>query len=150
MLLQQIKDDIISSLKAGRQVRLSTLRFLLSAVRYAAIAKYGADGEAKLTDTDVLDVVKKQVKTHRESIDAFDKGGRPELVAKEKAELEILQGFLPAALTDEELAGLLLPVAISGETNFGLLMKQAMSVVSGRADGARVSAVLKKLQSANN
>lgn len=145
MLLDSIKTDIQESLKKGNTLRLETLRFLLSHVRNAAINKYGPKAETSVTDQDVLDVVKKQVKTRKESIDAFTKGGRIDLAAKEKAELDILQAFLPQELTDEELKTILLPVVSTGEKNFGLLMKQAMAKVSGRADGGRVSAVLKEL-----
>ncbi len=147
MLLDQFQQDVNVSLKKGDKVRVETLRFLLSAVRNLAIAKYGRAGEASLTDADVLDVVKKQVKTHRESIEAFQKGNRPDLVEKEQKELAILETFLPKELSDEELKALLAPVVASGETNFGLLMKQAMAKVEGKADGGRVAAMLKQLLS---
>lgn len=145
MLLETLKADLVTSMKAGDRVRVDTLRFLLSAIRNAAIAKYAAAGEAAMTDTDVLDVIKKQVKTHKESIDAFTKAARGELVAKEQAELAILETFLPKEMTDSELKKLLEPVVASGESNFGLLMKQAMAVVAGKADGGRVASVLKQL-----
>lgn len=146
-LLDSIASDISLSLKKGDVVRVETLRFLLSAVRNEAIAKYGADSETKVTDTDVLDVVKKQVKTHKESVETFEKAGRTELADKEKAQLVVLEAFLPKQMTDSELKELIAPVASSGETNFGLLMKQAMEKVGGRADGGRVAALLKELMS---
>ena len=68
MLLDEIKTSITTALKAGQSRRVETLRFLLSAARYSAIAKYGAKGEEGLTDADVLDVIKKQAKTHKESV----------------------------------------------------------------------------------
>lgn len=145
MLLDQIKTDINESLKKGDAVRVGTLRFLLAAIRNDAINKYQAAGESKVTDADVLDVVKKQVKTHKESILAFQNGNRPELAAKEQAELTILEAFLPKQLSDDELRLLLAPTAASGEKNFGLLMKQAMSAVAGKADGGRVSALLREM-----
>ncbi len=144
-LLDTIAADINASLKKGDVVRVETLRFLLSAVRNEAIAKYGADSEKKVTDADVLDVVKKQVKTHKESVETFEKAGRKELADKENAQLAILEAFLPKQMTDSELKALLAPVVSSGETNFGLLMKQAMATVGGRADGGRVAAILKEL-----
>lgn len=151
MLVDQLKADLTQSLKKGDTVRVGTLRFLLSAVQNAAIAKYGALGEAGLKDADVLDVIKNQAKTHRESIDAFEKAERMELVAKEQAELTILEALLPKQLSDDELTKLLEPVITSGEKNtstssgqvFGLLMKQAMAAVKGQADGGRVAELLK-------
>ena len=146
MLLDEIKASIIESVKAKDAPRAETLRFLLSAIRNTAIDKYGAKGEEGLTDDDVKAVIKKQVKTHQESIDVFTKANRPELAAKEQVEFDILSAYLPKDLSDEELTALLTPLAQTGEKNFGLLMKQAMGVVAGKADGGRVSAILKKLQ----
>ncbi len=145
MLLDDLKADVLTSMKKGDHVRVDTLRFLLAAIRNAAISKYQAAGEAAMKDEDVLDVIKKQVKTHKESIEAFTKASRNELVSKEQGELTILEAFLPKEMTDEELKKLLEPVAKSGESNFGLLMKQAMQAVAGRADGGRVSSMLKQL-----
>lgn len=144
-LLPQISDDINTSLKKGDHIRVGTLRFLLSAIRNDAIAKYGADSDTKVTDEDVLGVVKKQVKTHKESIEAFEKAGRQELRDQEKAELAILSAFLPAEISDEELKSLLEPVIAGGEENFGVLMKQSMAAVNGKADGGRVASILKQL-----
>lgn len=145
MLIDQLKTDLIQSLKKGDTVRVGTLRFLLSAIQNAAIQSYGNKSETSLTDEDVLSVIKKQAKTHRESIEAFEKAGRGELVAKEQAELVILEAFLPKQLTDEDLKTMLTPVISSGEKNFGLLMKQAMAVVKDQADGGRVATILKQL-----
>jgi len=147
MLRDSIQQDVNESLKAGKKDRVETLRFLLSAVRNAAIAKYNAQAETKLTDADVIDVVKKQIKTHRESVEAFEKAGRKELADKEKTQLAILTELAPKELSDEELKKLLMPIVASGEANFGLLMKQAMAAVSGQADGGRIAGILKQLLS---
>lgn len=146
-LLDALQNDIVSSLKKGDAVRVETLRFLVSAIRNFAIDKYQAAWEKALADTDVLEVIKKQVKTHKESIDAFVKANRNDLVDKETAQLSILQAFLPAELSDEEIQRLLMPVLLSQETNFGKLMGQAMIKVDGKADGKRVSSLLKKMLS---
>jgi len=145
MLLDTLKSDVFVAMKAHDQIRVDTLRFLISAIRNAAIAKYGAAGEEAMKDEDVLDVIKKQVKTHKESVEAFASAGRDELVAKERAELAILETFLPKELSDEELKVILAPLMTTGEKNFGLLMKTAMGLVAGRADGGRVSAMLRTL-----
>lgn len=85
MTLVDIQRDIIDSVKKRDMVRAGTLRFLLSAIRNAAIAKYGAEAETKLTDTDVLDVIKKQVKEHKDSIDAYTAANRQDLVDTESS-----------------------------------------------------------------
>jgi hypothetical protein len=145
ILLDKIKLTMNESLKKGDSVRVATLRFVISGAGNAAITKYGAAGVVSVTDADVLDVIKKLAKTHKESIEAFAKANRQELVDKENAELAILEEFLPKEMTDEDLKTLLAPVAASGEANFGLLMKAAMAAVKGQADGGRVSTVLRSL-----
>ena len=147
MDLNSIQLDLNTSLKQGNAVRVATLRMFISAVRNSAINKYGAAWETSITEADIIDVAKKQVKTHKESVDAFTKAGRPELAQKESEELTILEEFAPKELTDDALRQLLAPIASTGEKNFGLLMKSAMAAVSGQADGARVSAILKELTS---
>ena len=147
MSLSSLQSDLNASLKAGKAVRVGTLRLLISAARNAAIAKYGNAWETSLTEADITDVVKKQIKTHRESIEAFATAGRQELVDKEKGELDVLEEFGPKELSDVELKALLAPVVATGEQSFGLLMKAAMIAVRGKADGGRVSSILKQLLS---
>lgn len=145
MLLSSLQSDVVTSLKRGDTLRVSALRFLLAAIRNSAIAKYGAAGESSLTEEDIFGVIKKQVKSHRESIEAYQKAGRRELQQKEEAELAILSAFLPKQLSDEQVGQLLEPIIASGEKNFGLLMGGAMKAVKGQADGTRVSGILKKM-----
>jgi len=145
MLIDRLQTDLLTSLKAGKAARVETIRFLIAGIRNIATGKYGVEWEKKMTDADVLESVKKQIKTHRESIEAFEKAERQELVAKEKAQLAILEEFAPKELSDEELKKILAPIAASGEKNFGLLMKAAMAVVAGQAEGGKVSAILKSL-----
>lgn len=147
MLLADIQAQVTESLKKGDSVRVETLRFLISAVKNTAITKYGVEADTKLTDADVLDVVKKQVKTHKESVEAFEKAGRAELAEKEKAQLVILESYLPKQISDEELKAILAPVIAQGG-DFGPMMGKAMAKVAGQADGGRVSAMLKIMQSA--
>lgn len=94
MLISELRQSLTTALKAGESRRVDTLRFLLAAVQNTAIAKYGAKSDTKLTDSDVLDVIKKQVKSHKQSIDAFEKARREDLVRKEKEELAILEAYL--------------------------------------------------------
>ncbi len=145
MLLDEIRQQTTEALKARDTRRVETLRFLLSAIRNVGIAKYGPRGEKQITDQDIVDVIRKQVKTRQESIEAFSKAGRTDLVEKEEQERAILQSFLPKDLSDEELKALLEPLLANGERHMGTLMKQAMQLVQGRADGKRVSTILQSL-----
>jgi hypothetical protein len=145
-LLDTIHTSINESLKRRDTVRVETLRFLFATIQNSAIAKYGAQAKTSITDADCLDAIKKQVKTHKESITAYKAGNREDLVARETAELVILEEYLPQQMSDEELKTLLTPVTSSQEPNFGLLMKQAMQLVGDRADGQRVSSMLKALR----
>lgn len=145
MIMTSLQQDLNASLKAGKSDRVETLRFLIAAVKNDSIAKYGNKAETSLTDEDIASVIKKQVKTHRESVEAFEKAGRTDLAAREKAQLTILLEYSPEEVSDEELKKLLAPVATSGEANFGLLMKKAMEKVAGKADGGRVARLLKEI-----
>lgn len=148
MMLSDLQEQLVSAMKAHNAIEVGTIRMLISAIKNLAIDKYGADADTKLVDADVLDVVKKQVKTHKESIEAFTKAGRTELADKEQAELEILAVFLPKELTDDELRSIV--SAVVKETDglaFGPLMGKVMAAVKGQAGGDRVSSMLSELTS---
>ena len=147
-MLSKLQEQLISAMKAHNAVEVGTIRMLISAVKNIAIDKYGVDADTKLTDADVLDVVKKQVKTHKESIDAFTKAGRPELAEKEQAEFDVLAKYLPAELPDADLHAIVSKVVSESEgLAFGPLMGKVMAAVKGQASGDRVSAILKELTS---
>jgi uncharacterized protein len=145
MLLETIQQDILTSLKRGDAVRVDTLRFLLAAIKNSGIDKYGSEMEKKLNDADVLEVVKKQVKSHKDSIDIFSKANRMELVDREQKQLAILEQMLPAELSDAELMTILTPIAKTNEPNFGILMGLALKAVNGKANGGRISTILRQL-----
>ncbi len=94
MLLDQLQSDLAAAQKGRDEVRVSTLRFLLGAVFNLQIEKCPPGSEKTLDDFDVLSVIAKQVKTHKESIEMFGRGGREDLVKRETAELVILQSYL--------------------------------------------------------
>ncbi len=140
-LQQQIDIDLKEAMKARAAEKLAVLRMLKSALKNAAIEKGGA--EATLDDTEASAVIRKQVKQRYDSIEGFEKGGRPELAAKERTELEILSVYLPAALSPEELAALVKEaIAESGATakaQMGAVMKIATAKAAGRVDGKALS-----------
>jgi hypothetical protein len=136
---------MIASLKAHDSLRLGALRFLIAAIkRYEADTYPPASGK-KISEAEVLKIVQRQVKTHRESIEAFTKGGRKDLVDKEQAELEILQAYVPKELTDAEIETIVKKIVAGGTASFGAVMGIVMKEVAGRADGGRVLVVVKKI-----
>ena len=144
-LQEKIEQDLIAAMKAKETVKLSVLRMVKSALNNAAMEKK----KDKLSDPEALEVIQKQVKQRRESIESFEKGGRPELVTKEKAELELLVPYLPAQLSDDELKKIAQEViAKSGaktKADSGKVMKDLMPLIKGRADGKRAQEVLSLL-----
>lgn len=142
MLREKIAEDMRDAMKAREAVRVATLRMLMASVKNTEVER-----RHELSDDEVLDVVTKEAKRRRESIEAFEKGGRTDLVEKESAELAVLEAYLPERLGDEELAGLVdAAIAETGATSpkqMGDVMKALMPKLRGRADGGQVSALVR-------
>lgn len=140
-LQERIDSDLKDSMRAKDTARLGVLRMLKSALKYSAIEKGGAD--AQLDDGEAAQVIRKQVKQRQDSIESFEKGGRPELAAKEKAELAILQAYLPQGLSADELANIvretISEVGATSKAQMGAVMKALQVKVAGRADGKALS-----------
>lgn len=138
---QRIDSDLKDAMRARDAAKMGVLRMLKSALKYSAIEKSGA--EAQLDDAEAAQVIRKQVKQRQDSIEGFEKGGRPELAAKEKDEMAILNAYLPQGMNNDEL------VKIVGETikdlgatsraQMGAVMKALQEKVAGRADGKALS-----------
>src|SRR5436190_22382771 len=101
ILPERIDSDLKDAMRAKDAAKLGVLRMLKSALKYSAIEKSGPAGQ--LDDAEAVQVIRKQVKQRQDSIESFEKGGRPELAAKEKNELTILQAYLPQQLAADEL-----------------------------------------------
>ncbi|MEK7165388.1 MAG: GatB/YqeY domain-containing protein [Patescibacteria group bacterium] len=145
MLLNSLINDLNTAMKAHDKVRVETLRYLVAAVKKYDIDTYSPANPGKLTDDEVLKIIRKQVKTHEESIAAFEKGARPDLVEKEKAQLAILKTYVPAELSDQEIRALLTSIKSRGIVNFGPLMGAMMKEVAGRAGGDRVAKIVNEV-----
>jgi uncharacterized protein len=145
-LSQRVDEDLKEAMRAKNASKLGVLRMLKSALTYAAIEKSGAEG--KLTDAETAQVIRKQVKQRQDSIESFEKGGRAELVAKEKEELSILQSYLPQAMSADELAKAvretITEVGATSKAQMGAVMKALQTKVAGRADGKALSAEVQK------
>ncbi|MBI3333053.1 MAG: GatB/YqeY domain-containing protein [Candidatus Omnitrophica bacterium] len=144
-LTERINDDLKAAMKSRDEAKVSTLRMLKAAVSNAAIQK----GKAGLEDGEILEVIQRSLKQHQESVEAFTKGGRADLVQKESREAEILKGYLPAALSEAELKALIQEAVretgAGGPQGMGAVMKAVMPKIKGRADGKRVSDLVKQI-----
>ncbi len=143
---RQIDSDLKDAMRARDAARLGVLRMLKSALKYAAIEKSGADSE--LDEAEVTQVIRKQVKQRQDSIESFEKGGRPELAEKEKSELAILSGYLPAAMSADDLARIvretIAEVGATSRVQMGAVMKSLGPKVAGKADGKTLSQEVQK------
>ena len=137
----RIDSDLKDAMRAKDASKLGVLRMLKSALKYAAIAKSGA--EAQLSKAEAAQVVRKQAKQREDSIESFEKGGRSELAAKEKEELSILNAYLPQAMSSDELAKVvretIAETGATSKTQMGGVMKALQAKVAGRADGKTLS-----------
>jgi len=147
MLKDKIQDALKGALKQQRGVEVSTLRLLLSEIKYAEIAQ-----QKPADDSRVLDVIAREVKRRRESIEAFKKGNRGDLVAQEEAELAVLMSYLPKQMSREEVVAVARQamdvVGAKGPSDKGKVMAQLMPQLKGKADGREVSEIVSELLTA--
>jgi hypothetical protein len=145
-LQERVDSDLKDAMRAKETIKLGVLRMLKSALKYAAIAK--SDAQAELSDAESAQVIRKQVKQRRDSIESFEKAGRAELVEKEKEELSILNGYLPQTMSADEISKVVREtIAEAGATSraqMGAVMKALQAKVAGRVDGKALSAEVQK------
>ncbi len=144
LLSEQLTEDLKGAMRSGDTLRRDVVRYLRSAVKNLEIQRQKpADDEA------ILELLGQQAKQRRDSIEAFTKGGRDDLVTKEQAELAIIMGYLPAQLTDEEIteiaATAIDEINASGPQDMGKIMGRIMPQVKGKSDGKKVSGIVAAL-----
>jgi uncharacterized protein len=141
-LLEKINTDLVTAMKAKDEAVVSALRMLKSAIKYKEI-----DLKEEMKDEDVIEVLSKQAKQRKESIEGFEKGGRTESAAKEKAELALIEKYLPAALGEAEIAALIeeavKTTGAAGPRDMGKVMGFLTPKVKGRADMGKLSGMVK-------
>jgi uncharacterized protein YqeY len=144
-LKERLRTDLTTAMKARDQVRVATIRMALSAINTEEVA---GDAHRELTDDEVITVLGREQKKRRESAEAFDGAGRTELAERERAEQAVLSDYLPAQISDEDLATIVSAVisetGAAGPRQMGVVMKAVQPQVAGRADGRRVSAEVKR------
>jgi uncharacterized protein len=140
-IIQRVDSDLKEAMRAKDITKLGVLRMLKSALKYAAIAKSGA--ETELSDAEAAQVIRKQAKQRQDSIESFEKGGRADLAEKEREELSILNAYLPQAMSANEIGKLvretIAEIGATSKAQMGAVMKALQMKVAGRVDGKTLS-----------
>jgi hypothetical protein len=143
---ERLTQDLKEAMKSGDEVRRNAIRNLRSAIRYAEI-----DMGHELSDGEAIEVLAKQVKQRRDSIEQFQQGNRPDLVKQEQQEIDIIEAYLPPQLTDEEITArakaVIAEVNATSMKDMGKVMGILSREMKGLADGKRISEVVRKLLS---
>ena len=143
-LKQKLAEAIKQSMKDGDTVKRSALRLLMSSINNAEIAK-----RADLSDADILGIIAKEVRQHQESIESFRQGNRQDLVAKEEAEMAVLQVYLPQQMSREEVVDaarrIIEELGAQGPNDKGRVMPKIIAQLKGRADGREINEVVTEL-----
>lgn len=144
-LKERLRTDLNAAMRARDQVRLRTLRMVLTSITNEEVSGNTA---RELSDDEIVRVLTREAKKRREAADAFEAAGRADQAAAERAEGDVLAGYLPEQLTDEELTGMvsaaIAETGAAGMPGMGKVMKTLTSQVAGRADGARVAAEVRR------
>ncbi|SMP17938.1 hypothetical protein SAMN06265339_1570 [Desulfurobacterium pacificum] len=143
-LKEKLLQDMKEAMKAKDKVKLSTIRMINSLIKNAEIEKRG-----ELTDEEIVQLLMKYAKQRRESIEMYEKGGRQDLVEKEKAELAIVESYLPKQLSEEEIRDIVKQAieetGASSVKDLGKVMKVVMPKVKGKADGSVVNRIVREM-----
>jgi uncharacterized protein YqeY len=141
MLLKNIESDLNVAILEKDMLRATFLRYLLAKIHDLSIEK---GKEKELTDEEIIAEIQKEVKRHKESIEAFEGGKRKDLVEKEERELAILQKYLPQKLSEEELGNIIDQIITQVGDDFGKVMQAVMVKVKGRAEGGEVARLVRE------
>ena len=147
-LKEQVQADLATSMRARDEDRTRTLRLLRAAIQNLEVARTDPKNPQHgkpIADGDLLAVVEKEIKQRRDSIDAFRKGGREDLVAKEQTEVVVLEGYLPRLMSRDEIAAHVRGLVAELGTDFKKVMPRAAAELRGRADGREVNEVVREL-----
>lgn len=145
MIYEKISSELKEALKAKDEKKSGVLRMIISQIRNKEIEKKGAGKEPVLTEEEVLDLVKKEAKKRKEAIILYEQGNRADLADIEKSELELIQTYLPAEMSREEIEKIVLEIKNGGVNEFNLLIKEAMARLKGQADGKLVAEIVKSV-----
>ena len=144
----QLNEDLKNAMRSKQELELSTLRMLIAALKNKKIALGGGTNVEELTDEQFIETVANEMKKRKDAKEVYEQGGRQDLADKEMAEVKILEKYMPAQLSDEEIEKTVKDIVASiGEVtpaDFGKVMGQAMGKLKGKADGGKVTEMVKK------
>lgn len=143
-LFQKLNGDMKAAMKGGDKERLEVLRFVLAGVQNAAKEKNAKQPGAELTDEEVIALLQKEAKRRKEAIELFRQGKRDDLVQKEEKDLAVIAAYLPQQMSAAEIEKTVDDLQGKGFNDFNSLMREAMKVMKGKADGKTVGDVIKK------
>lgn len=143
-LYDKLTFDLKTAMKVGMHERMSVLRFVIAQLRNREIEKRTKGDVATLTEDEILDVMKREVKRRMEAVVLFKAGKRDELVRKEEAEIAVIKEYLPPELTREEIVAIVDAVLKKGARDFPVIIREAMKETKGRADGKLVTEIIKE------
>jgi len=139
-LMEKLKEDLKTYMKAKDMISLNTVRAILNEINIREMKN------VKINEEEIIKVLRSEAKKRKESIETFQKAQRTDLIEKEEKELKIIEGYLPAEMSDEQLTEKLKEViAACPDKNFGTVMKASVAALKGAADGKRISAMLKQI-----
>lgn len=143
-LKQKLTEDLKTAMRGGDEVRRATIRLVMAAIKNTEIAR-----QAPLDDGDILGIIAKEVRQRQESIDAFKKGNRPDLVVREEAEMAALNEYLPRQMTREEITAaarrIIAEVGAQGPRDKGKVMPRLVAELKGKADGREINTIVTEL-----
>ncbi len=143
-LKEKLTADLKQAMRDGDKVKRGTIRMLMAAINNAEIARRDV-----LPEADILGIIAKEVRLHKESIEAFQQGNRPDLVAQEEAELSVLQAYLPQQMSREEIVAavrlVIAELGAQGPADKGKVMPRVIAQLKGRADGREINEVVTEL-----
>jgi uncharacterized protein YqeY len=149
MLIKQISSDLKNAMRDKKEQEISTLRMLKSAIKNKEISLRNGN-EAEMTDEKIIEIISSEVKKRVEAAGAYEQGERIDLAEKEKSEIKILERYLPAQISEEEIEKTVKAIIIDeGLESFGQTMAAAVKKLKGKASGSRISEAVKKALNKN-
>ncbi|MEW6358412.1 MAG: GatB/YqeY domain-containing protein [Planctomycetota bacterium] len=145
-MLDKLREDMKAAMKAKEQIRLSAIRMVMSSIKTAQIEK-GED----LAEGDILGIIQKAIKTRGESVEQYEKAGRTDLADKEKAEIAVLEGYLPQQMSEDDIRALVQKIieeeGAQSKGDIGKVMRRIMAEHKGQVDGKLVNRIANELLS---
>lgn len=143
-LLEKLNEEMKAAMKSGNKERLEVLRFTIAGLKNAEKEKSAKQPGVALTDDEAVTILQKEAKRRKEAVALFRQGNREDLVKKEEADLAVISEYLPKELSSGELDKVIADLVSQGFNDFNSLMREAMKIVKGRADGKAVGDAIKK------